>query len=422
MTYKKVKGCYDICGQPDEEWKSPHLWLWIESKVNEIASLYGFEKIVTPVFEHTEVFTRSMGQSSDVVSKEMYSFQDKGDRSLSLRPEMTAPVVRAFIENSLAQSPNHRFYYFGPCWRYDRAQKGRYRQFYQFGIEIFGSDAPISDIETIAMLLDFYKSLGLKNTTLLLNSIGDKSTRSAFGKALKEHLSPHVNSLSEDSKRRFETNPLRILDSKDPKDHKLCEGAPTITDFLSEAGKDHFHQVCQGLDTLGISYTINTSLVRGLDYYCDTVFEVISNDDVAAQNTIGAGGRYNGLVKEMGGPDIPGIGFATGIERVLQSLLRQNASVPTRLGPQYYFIPLSERALRFCLKTATEFRQAGVSAIIHQKNFNVKKGLQAANDFASKYAVIIGDDELDKKIIKIKNLHSREEDEYTLSDLLESIK
>lgn len=419
MTYKRVKGCYDICPNPDEAWKSPHLWLWIESKADLIASLYGFEKMITPVFEHTEVFTRSSGQASDIISKEMYSFKDKGDRDLSLRPEITAPIVRAYIENNLSQNSSNRLYYFGPCWRYDRAQKGRYRQFYQFGMEIFGIDEPMADVETITMLLSFYRSLGLKNTTLLINSIGDLASRKAFGNALREHLLPNFDSLSEDSKKRLETNPLRILDSKDAKDKKLCEKAPVITDFLSNQSKDHFHQVCQSLSALGIDYTINYSLVRGLDYYCDTVFEIVSNDDLGAQNTLGAGGRYNGLVKQMGGPDIPGIGFATGIERILQSLIAQNAPLPHPRGPQYYFIPLSERSQNFCLKAMTQFRDAGISAMIHQKNFNVKKGLQTASTVGATSVIIVGDEELEKKILRIKHLESREETEHPLSYLNE---
>jgi histidyl-tRNA synthetase len=409
MKYQRVKGCYDLYENPDEGWKDPSLWWFFEKEAVSLANRYGFRRIVTPVFEYTDVFTRTAGEESDVVSKEMYTFEDRGGRMLSLRPEITASVIRAYIENGLYQHSDNRFFYLGPCWRYDRAQKGRYRQFSQFGIELLGESTPLSDAEAIAMLLDFYNAIGLKNTTLLINSIGNSEERKVFASALREYFKPHLPSLSEDSKRRFETNPLRILDSKDPKDKEIGASAPVISDFISQKSKEHFQSCCEKLDLLNISYTVEPRLVRGLDYYCDTVFEVLANDDIGAQNTLGGGGRYNGLVKQMGGPDLPGIGWATGIERVLQTLLLQKSISESHKGPQYYFIPLSERAVNFCLESVTNLRRALIPAMLHQKNYNVKKGLQSAEHLHAKYAIIVGDEELDNHTIKLKDLSSRAE-------------
>ncbi len=409
MKYQRVKGCYDLYENPDEAWKDPSLWWFFEKEAVSLAGLYGFRRIVTPVFEYTDVFTRTAGEESDVVSKEMYTFEDQGGRMLSLRPEITASVIRAYIENGLYQNSENRFFYLGPCWRYDRAQKGRYRQFSQFGIEVLGESSALSDAEAIAMLIDFYRAVGLKNTTLLINSIGNSEERKIFSNALREYFRPHLHSLSEDSKRRFEKNPLRILDSKNGKDKEIGASAPLISDFISEKSKEHFAACCEKLDLLGIAYKMEPRLVRGLDYYCDTVFEVLANDDIGAQNTLGGGGRYNGLVKKMGGPDLPGVGWATGIERVLQTLLLQENITSLHKGPEYYFIPLSEKAVNFCLESVTHLRRANVAAMLHQKNHNIKKGLQAAEQLHAKYAIIVGDEELESHTIKLKDLSSRSE-------------
>jgi len=423
MNYQRVKGCYDILPEADEAWKSSAFWQFIRAKAEIVSGLYGFQEIILPALENTEVFTRSVGKDSDIITKEMYTFLDKANRSISLRPELTAPTLRAYIENGLHQKACQRFYYLGPCWRYDRAQKGRYRQFYQYGIELIGQHDPFADVETILLLLHFYKSLGLNNTTLLLNSIGDKSTRDEFAKALRAFFKPRLKELSEDSQRRFETNPLRIIDSKAEEDKEVCKTAPKIINYLSSEGREYFENVCSLLTEQGINYTIDHNLVRGLDYYCDTVYEIVSNDDLGAQNSLGAGGRYDGLMKQLGGPDKSGVGFATGIERIMQALISQNATIPEAKPLEYYIIPLSEEAKKVTFHYLNKLRQNGHSALLHHKNFNVKKGLQAAGTFKTEQVIIVGDDELQSKKIKIKNLSTREEREISISffDTLEPI-
>ncbi len=409
MLYNRVKGCYDILPEADELWKMSHIWRDIEEKARSVAKKYGFKEAILPVFEHTEVFTRSSGEGSDIVSKEMYTFEDKGGRSISLRPELTAPLVRAYIENNLHDKACNRFYYFAPLWRYNRAQKGRYRQFYQFGIEAIGHNDPLIDVESIALLLEFYNSIGLTNTSLLINSIGDGESRKNFIKKFKDYLAPNLENLSEESRERYEINPLRILDSKDQRDREICANAPKIIDFLSSGSSSHFNIVCDELTNLNIKYTIDHTLVRGLDYYRDTVYEIVKLDDVRAQNSLGGGGRYDDLMKMMGGPDMPGVGFATGIERVIQSMTEQENFINTTPTIDFYLIPLSEKCKNICFKYMTIIRCNGFSSLLHYNNFNVKKGLQTAVKNNASYAIIIGDDQLQSNTLRIKNLKSHEE-------------
>ena len=419
MKYTRVKGCYDIHSKADEIWKDPAFWNIVESAARSVAFSNSLNEIRTPVFEYTDVFLR-MGETSDVVSKEMYTFEDKGGRSVSLRPEITAPVIRAFIENSLHQKGLHRFYYIGPCWRYDRAQKGRYRQFNQFGIEIIGVDDPSADIECISALLEFYQNVGLKDLKLLINTIGDKTVRKQFAAALKEHFTPLKTSLSQDSQHRLHDNPLRILDSKDPNDRLLIQHAPKLSEFLTETQKNSFTNIQETLTALQIDYTVDPTLVRGLDYYCDTVFEIVAENDTAAQNTLGAGGRYNGLIKEMGGPDLSGVGFATGLERVIQTLLRQSMDQETlkcEAPPEYYLIGLSETSRKALLPTLVFLRKLGKKTLLHQANFNIKKALTQAEKIQSRYAIILGEEELAKNRVKIKNLSTRQEMEHPITYL-----
>lgn len=417
MSYKRVKGCFDIYKSSPEKWREPTLWTVVESAARAVADAYALHEIRTPMFEYTDVFLRTVGESSDIVSKEMYTFEDKGGRSLTLRPELTAPVMRACIENSLFQNGVNRLFYMGPCFRYDRAQKGRYRQFHQFGCEIVGSHDISTDVETISALLEFYRVVGLKNLKLLINSIGDKQSRDSFTKALQEHFTPLKEQLSEDSQRRLNENPLRIIDSKDAGDQKLAKDAPKISDFLSEKQKDDFAAVRQSLSDLGVDYTIDYSLVRGLDYYCDTVFEVVAAGDAKAQSTIGAGGRYDGLIKQMGGQDLPGVGFATGLERVIQTLLDQTGEIEINEGPDFFLIGLSEKCRRYLLPPLMKLRKEKYKALLHQSGFNVKKALSAAEKSGATYAVILGDEELDNQKFKLKHLASREEKEYLLTHL-----
>lgn len=419
MTYHRVKGCYDVLPEADEPWKEPALWQFVFEKARAISAQYGFKEAILPAFEYTEVFTRSSGEESDIVAKEMYTFTDKGGRSVSLRPELTAPFLRAYIEAGMHQKSCDRFFYIGPCWRYDRSQKGRYRQFYQFGIEIIGQNESYVDVEAIAMLLDFYHALGLKNISLALNSIGDKETRKRYEQALREYFRPYLGRLSEDSQRRFETNPLRILDSKAECDKELVKDAPSISSFLSDAAKERFDFVCGSLEKFSIPFVIDHNLVRGLDYYCDTVFEVVRTSDTGRQNSLGGGGRYDGLMKDLGGPDYSGIGFGTGIERICQMMVDENLSLPTTQVLDYYLIPLDDSCKKVCFNYLMQIRKQGHSALLHYKNYNVKKALRAAENANAHYAIIIGEEELHKNQMTIKDLFNRNERVVPVSVLLE---
>lgn len=419
MSYHRVKGCYDILPEADEPWKQSSIWHFVETKARQVAESYGFQEVILPAFEYTEVFTRSVGEESDIVSKEMYTFEDKAGRSISLRPELTAPLIRAYIENGLHHKTCSRFFYFGPCWRYDRAQKGRYRQFYQFGIEVIEQTDPLIDVETIALLLDVYKAVGLKNTTLLLNSIGDKETRSEYAKALRDYFKPHLPKLSEDSQRRYETNPLRILDSKAKDDREISQNAPKIFDYLTiEAGK-YFDTVCKRLSELGIRYTIDQNMVRGLDYYSNTVYEVVRSDDLGAQSSIGAGGRYDGLMKQLAGPDLPGVGFGTGVERIIQSMMEEKCLPEQESKLDFYVIPLAEEVKTTCFHHLMTLRRSGATALLHYKNYNAKKAFQEAVEHKARFALIVGEEEEKNKRVKIKDLATREERDEPISFLKE---
>ncbi|MCB1082616.1 MAG: histidine--tRNA ligase, partial [Chlamydiia bacterium] len=347
MSYTLPKGTFDILPHdPKKEnaWKEASRWQHLETVMRALARDYGYEEIRTPIFEKTELFIRSVGETSDIVSKEMYTFEDKGNRSMTLRPEGTAAVMRAFAQHGLQQlGHHHKFFYIGPFFRYDRPQAGRYRQFHQFGIEAIGNGGPEQDFEAIELLYELYNRLGLKNLRVLVNSLGSASCREKYREALLSFLKPHLSTLSEESKVRFVKNPLRILDSKDEKEQALLKGAPSILEFLNEDNRKHFETLCALLEESHIPFEITPGLVRGLDYYNQTVFEITS-DVLGAQNTIGAGGRYDGLLPAVGGPDLPCIGFSTGIERILHTMEGQNISFPEKKGPLVALIPLGEEA------------------------------------------------------------------------------
>ena len=346
----------------------------------------------------------------------MYTFLDKKGRSLSLRPELTAPTIRAYIENGGMEEKVSKLFYKGSCYRYDRAQKGRYRQFNQFGIEVIGVKDPLIDVEVISMLIHFFEELGIKRTTLLINSIGSLDCRKKYGEALVSYLSTVKDKLSDDSKRRLETNPLRILDSKDAGDKKIVESAPNILDYINQEAKEHFTQVTEGLDELGISYKIDHKLVRGLDYYTDTVFELIREDDFAAQNTLGGGGVYGGLVKSLGGKDLPGIGFALGLERTIQYILDENIQIPRQQLLNFYFIGLNSECKKHLLKSLDYARKNHASAHLHEGT-SIKSALKKAVEKKALYAIILGEDELKQGVCKVKDLALREEKEIPMAQL-----
>jgi histidyl-tRNA synthetase len=422
MKFSIPPGVFDII--PDDEkdkWKSSYLWAFVEQTIRETARDYGYQEIRTPLFERTELFKRSSGEGSDIVSKEMYTFEDKGGRSLSLKPEGTAPVIRSFIENQLhVKSPVQKLFYIAPMFRYERAQAGRYRQHHQFGVEAIGNGSPEQDAEIIDMLYTLYQRLGLKNLSLNINSIGDATSRQKFKDALKDYLRPQLSSLSQDSQNRFETNPLRILDSKDPSDQKIVADAPSILDFLDPESKDHFEKLKKLLEMLEIPYKINPLLVRGLDYYNRTVFEVVAGE-LGAQNSIGGGGRYDGMIAELGGPDLPSIGFGTGIERILLTMINQGVELPKPSHPTLFLIPLGEEAKNVCFKLLNTLRRSGVVSDMDFSGKKVGKALQYADQLHATYVAVIGDDELKNGEIELKEMASGNKIRINIKDLIPSL-
>ena len=404
-----VRGTYDLYGATKPKMKK------VVSVGSEVVEKYGFEEIETPIFEFTEVFARNLGDTSDIVTKEMYCFEDKGGESLTLRPEGTAGVVRAFVSNGMQQNLPVKFYYTGPMFRYERPQKGRQRQFTQFGVELLGVETPQADIEVIAMAYEFLEKLGLSGqVTVEINSLGDAESRAAYREKLVAYLQEHYNELSADSKNRLEKNPLRVLDSKEECDKAVVENAPLYADSLNEASKQFFADVLKGLDMLGIKYRINNRLVRGLDYYSHTVFE-LTTDKLGAQGTVLAGGRYNGLVAQMGGGEVAGIGWAGGVER-LAMLLEQDVSLPRPIA----VIPVGEDTFDAALKIAHELRLAGFS-VEQSYSGNMKKRMIKANKVNACKAIIIGSDELADKTVTIKDLDSGEQKTVALANLIKEL-
>lgn len=407
MTISSAPGVYDILPfAHDEQWRSSYLWSYIESVIRDTSRDFGYKEIRTPIFERTELFVRGVGESSDIVTKEMYTFNDKGDRSLTLRPEGTAPVIRAFIEHQMhTQAPIHKLFYIGPMFRYERAQAGRYRQHHQFGAEAIGLLAPEQDAELIDLVYTVYQKLGLKNLQVCINSIGNPDSRIAFRAALQDYLKNFYDQLSHDSQRRFSTNPLRILDSKAPQDQAIVKNAPSILDFLDEESAVHFAAVKRFLNKLKIPYSINPLLVRGLDYYNKTVFEITSGD-LGAQNSVGGGGRYDGLMKTLGGPDLPTIGFGTGLERILQTMLNQGVKIPPPPSPEIFLIPLGDEAKDACFDLLHTLRLEGIPSDMDLSGRKLGKVMQYANQIQAKYVLVLGDEELKTQEAQLKDMRS----------------
>ncbi len=409
VKLQNVRGTNDLFGE--EKRKA----VKVVSTAAKTVEKYGFEEIETPIFEFTDVFLRNLGDTSDIVTKEMYCFLDRGGESLTLRPEGTAGVVRAFVSNGMQQNLPVKMYYHGPMFRYERPQKGRQRQFTQFGVELLGADTPQADIEVISMAYEFLENLGLSGAvTVEINSLGDEESRNNYRAKLVEYLKGFYDVLSEDSRIRLEKNPLRILDSKDEDDKKIVEGAPKYSDSLNENSKEFFNQVIKGLDALGIKYKINNRLVRGLDYYSHTVFE-LTTDKLGAQGTVLAGGRYDGMVEQMGGGKVCGIGWACGVER-LSMLLDGTDEKPRPIA----IIPLGEDVAEAALKVAYRLRKAGF-VVEHAYSGNIKKRMTKANKVNAKTAVIIGSDELKDNMLTVKDLDSGEQRRVPLDNLEKEI-
>lgn len=419
MKFQIPKGTFDILpyGTPDL-WKLSHLWQYVEEILRRTAAEYCYQEIRTPIFEHTELFNRGVGETSDIVTKEMFTFQDRAERSLTLRPEGTSAVVRAFVEHDLRQiSPVHKLFYIAPMFRYERPQSGRYRQHHQFGVEAIGVAGPAQDAEVIDLLCETYRRLGLQNITVQLNSVGDIPSRMAYREALQAYLRPHLSQLSADSRSRFEKNPLRILDSKDFNDRHLLQNAPSILESLTPEAKEHFDTLRKLLDQCHISYHINDKIVRGLDYYNKTVFEITTGEQ-GALSALGGGGRYDGLIGSFDGPDLPGVGFGTGIERIIQTMISQNAPLPKEKHPFVYFLPLGDEARQPCFTWATECRHQGIPTEIDFLSKKIHSGLQNASRLGAEHCVIIGSEELAKGIAQIKHLESRQQEELAIDQLV----
>ncbi|CAI3250205.1 histidine--tRNA ligase [Enterococcus cecorum] len=415
MAYQRPKGTNDILPGESEKWQT------IEQTARKLFNQYQFHEIRTPIFEHIEVISRSVGDTTDIVTKEMYDFHDKGDRHITLRPEGTAPIVRSFVENKLF-GPEHqkpyKVYYMGPMFRYERPQKGRLRQFHQIGVEVFGSDNPATDVETMAMALQFFRELGIKDLRLVINSLGDQETRTAYRQALIDYLTPFKEQLSADSNRRLLENPLRVLDSKDERDKAVVAGAPSILDYLSETAQKHFEAVTKMLDALNIAYEIDSNMVRGLDYYTHTIFEIMSDDPkMGAQSTICAGGRYNQLVAELGGPETAGFGFAMGFERLLMILEAQGITLAAQKPLNAYVVSLGEATNIEALQIVQSIRQAGFSAERDVMNRKAKAQFKTADKLNAQLVLTIGETELANGVANVKNLATRVEKAYPLTQI-----
>ena len=406
-SLQPVRGTHDLL--PDDS----RSHRWVEEVAFACARRYGFGEIITPIFEFTEVFSRTLGETSDVVTKEMYTFADRSGDSLTLRPEGTAGVARAFISNGLAQSLPLKLFYRGPMFRHERPQKGRLRQFHQVGVELLGVESPLADVEVIALAWRVLSELGLAGKVRLeLNTLGDGDSRSAYRDTLTAYLSGFRSSLSEDSRNRLDRNPLRVLDSKDEGDRKIVEGAPPMSESLTPEARDFFHTVTDGLTQLGIPFTINPKLVRGLDYYCHTAFE-FTTTALGAQGTVLAGGRYDELIAQMGGVRTPGIGWAAGIER-LSMLVEQ---VPVGVRP-ITVIPMGD-ALR-AMAVAERLRRAGMTVDLGYSG-NMKKRMARADKVNARFAVIMGEEEAARGAVTIRDLDGGVQEEVPLASLEEHL-
>ncbi|MEG2719929.1 MAG: histidine--tRNA ligase [Oscillospiraceae bacterium] len=410
LVTNSIKGTLDTL--PSSSYKLQY----IESAVKEIAENYGFYEIRTPVFEHTELFNRSVGETTDVVQKEMYTFTDKGGRSITLRPEGTAGAVRSFLEHGLFNEPlPQNVFYLTSCYRYEKPQAGRLREFHQFGVESFGAATPAADAEIIALANEVFNYLGVNNLSIEINSIGCPTCRAEYHKALKEYFAEHKSELCDTCLSRFDRNPMRILDCKSPVCSEIAAKAPVITDFLCEDCNEHFELVKKYLNGMNIDFSVNPQIVRGLDYYTRTVFEFVSNE-IGAQGTVCGGGRYDGLIEELGGKPLPACGFAMGIERLMLLMEAQKSEFPERKKCDLFIASMGENANIKAAAIANDLRNEGISVQFDTASRSVKAQMKFANKIGAAYTMVIGDSELENGIIKIKNMADGIEKEINLSN------
>lgn len=415
MKYQAPRGTHDIL--PDES----SLWQLIEETCREIFEIFNYREIRTPIFEATDVFTRSIGDSTDIVKKEMYTFLDRKGRSLTLRPEATAAVVRAGLENNLISPDNlAKLYYVGPMFRYERPQAGRQRQFHQAGVEVFGSVDPLLDAEVIQMSVKLFENLGLKDLEVEINSVGCKKCQPVFRAALQNYFKENIKHMCEDCKQRFELNPLRILDCKEAHCQPYIEKAPAPIDHLDAECKEHFDRVIGGLGDLGIRHKVNDRLVRGLDYYTKTAFEVVSKQ-LGAQNAVCGGGRYDDLVEEMGGKPTPAIGFAIGLERVVEILKAESRTPKAEHGIDLFIATMGEAARKIGYDLVAQARDKGVSADIDYQGKSLKSQMKLADRIGAHFVYIIGEEEIKKRSAVLKDMKTAEQEEIAFDDLLTDV-
>lgn len=412
---RAIKGTNDIL--PEESNK----WQFVESKMLETALQFGFKEIRVPVFEHTEVFLRSVGDTTDVVQKEMYTFDDKGGRSITLRPELTAGVIRSAIEKGLVNGAlPQKLCYIGGCYRYEKPQAGRLREFHQFGVECVGAASPNADAEVISLAKSVLDNIGIKNISLEINSIGCPECRKEYHKALKEYFSANADSLCDTCKDRLDRNPMRILDCKSPVCKKIAENAPVVIDFLCEDCRDHFEKVKAHLNAMGIDFKVNPKIVRGLDYYTRTVFEFVSGD-IGAQSTVCGGGRYDGLIGQMGGPKTPSLGFAMGIERLMMVLSAQNAELPEAPTCDLFIATLGENALLKASNLCRLLRDEGYKVQTDICGRGLKAQMKYADKIGAKFTLVLGDNEVESGKAVLKNMSNSAEKEIALGEIVEEL-
>lgn len=415
MSFKVPRGTQDILPGEVEKWQK------VEGVMRHLTNVYRYPEIRTPMFESTELFQRGVGDSTDIVQKEMYTFEDRGGRSMTLRPEGTASISRAYVEHKMFGNPDQpvKVSYLGPMFRYERSQKGRYRQFVQFGVEAIGSKDPAIDAEVIELAMRVYQESGLKHLKLVINSLGDQEVRQAHRQALIDHFAPHIGEFCSDCQKRLEQNPLRILDCKVDAGNPLTASAPKLTDYLNEESATYFEQVKMYLDALGIDYVVDPNLVRGLDYYNHTTFEIMSTaEGFGAITTLCGGGRYNGLVEEIGGPESPGIGFAMSIERLLLALEAENVTLDIEDALDLYIVTMDDAAKLKAVEFASSFRARGISVDIDYAGRKMKAQMKAANRLEAKYVMVLGSSELEEQAVNIKNMETGDQEKVPFHDVV----
>ena len=411
----KPKGCHDIFGKEGKKWQ------YVNKVIDSLMEKYNYEFIRTPIFESSEVFHRGMGDSTDVVTKETYDFVDRGDRKMTLRPEGTAGIVRSYIENKMyGNMPNPvKLYYNGTMYRYERPQSGRDRELTQFGVELLGSDDPFSDAEVISIPVNLYKMLGLKEIKVKINSLGDNESRANYREALKEYFRPYLDNLCPDCKERFEKNPLRILDCKVDKESEILKNAPITLDYLNDESKERFERVKEYLQALEVDYEVDPKLVRGLDYYNHTVFEIEAHvEGFGSNNVLGAGGRYNGLVELLGGPSTPGVGFACGIGRLIMALDLEQIKLPIKEDIEVFVMYVSETEKNYASTLVQSLRMSGFRVETEYTGRSLKAQFKQADRLGAKYLIILNDEDLKHNELKIKNNKTKEEVTIGLDYLL----